>query len=568
MVRVKRVAATDDKPERLIALDRLLSDGRPKSGLETLSIQRQMLDLEKGHERGLAWDGAEADRVCRFFGLLTHWKGRDFAGKPVTLEPWQQECIIRPLFGWKLQEDQTRRYRTSYNMLSRKNGKTTMTAGVGLWGITGDREDGAEVYSAALTLDQANQLFSDAKNLGRKSKQIQRKLNILEKSITCPALSAVFKPLVSDADVLHGKNIHFALVDELHAQGNRELWDVLKTGTGARTQPLMMAITTAGTDKSSICYEQQKYAEMVLSGKHQDDSYHAFIAAAEPDDDPFVEETWKKANPNYGVSLKRKYLADLANEAKVSAPAENTFRRLHLGQWTEQAVRWIQMHLWNACYEKDFPDLRGRVCYAGLDLAETRDINALVLVFKIGSLYYIKQYFWVPEGSVSPQAHSDRRIVLNWASQGYIKKTAGNVADYDTIIQDIVAISKMYNIERLAYDPNGPAAAIAQQLAAAGFSFAKLRSFTQNFGNYAAPTKEFERLIASGRLRHDGDPVMDWMIGNVSVDIDNAGSMMPSKRKSQNKIDGVAAAVMALAESLVAPIQQIAGPARGYKAQF
>lgn len=507
-----------------------------------------MDDLRTSEERGLVWREDEAARVVSFCKLLRHWKG-EFGGRSFIPEPWQEHGIIAPLFGW-YRADGKRRFRGAYCEQPRKQGKTTLAAVFALQGLMADAEQGAEVYAAATMRDQATILFNDAQNMARQSAQLMKHVEMWKHSITCPANRGTFKPLSADHNSLHGLNISRAVVDEVHSHKTRDLWDVLMTATGARQNPLVIGITTAGYDRSSICWELHEYTRKVNDRIIDDDSWFGFIACADPEDDPFDPAIWSKANPNLDISIKSDYLRQESRKAKESPSYENTFRRLHLSQWTEQAVRWLPMHAWDACRaELNEEHLRGEECFAGLDLASTRDVNSLVLFFPESNC--VLPYFWIPEESHDVHAAMDRRQVLNWASQGMIRKTRGNTTDYATIIADICELATRFNIRKLAYDPWGPANAMVQTLQNEGFDSEKLEEFRQGYSSLAAPTKELERLVVGNHLRHDGNPVLRWMAGNVTVKQDPAGNIKPDKSKSSDKIDGIVALIMAVGLKMV-----------------
>lgn len=530
---------------RLKALDRLEKDGRPRSALEASCIERQRADLLKGNERGLVWREDAAANAVRFFGLLRHWKGK-FAGRPLNLEPWQEELCIAPLFGW-YREDGRRRFTIGYDEEPRKNGKTTKAAGIALQGTVADGEQGAETYAAATKRDQACILFDDAKNMVRQSPALLKRLKLWQFSITCPGLNGSFKPLSADHNSLHGLNVHRAVVDEVHSHKTRDLWDVIRTATAARRNPLVFGITTAGYDRSSICWELHERSRAILEGHTHDDGFFAFIACADPEDDPFDPATWRKANPNFGISIEPEYLADEAARAKDSASYENTFRRLHLNQWTEQAVRWLPMHLWDANKDEfTEDDLEGQECWGGLDLASTRDVTALVLVFRHEGGYRLLPYFWVPEDVDDQRSDRDRRQVMNWSSKGLVRKTPGNVTDYAFVRADIERLAKKFHIMEIAFDP-WQAMETALELGREGI---EMTEFRQGFANFAEPTKEFERLCVSRKLRHNANPVLRWMAGNVSVRTDPSGNIRPDKGNSSDKIDGIVAAIMAIGRAI------------------
>ncbi len=276
---------------------------------------------------------------------------------------------------------------------------------------------------------------------------------------------------------------------------------------------MTIAITTAGNDRSSICWELHQRAKAVLADPQVDESFYPVIYGADPADDWTDENVWAAANPNLGISLKIEYLREKCAEALDNPEAENTFRNLHLNQWTQQAVRWIPMHLWDQC-RQDFTenDLLGRRCFAALDMASTRDINALSLVFPMGDgSYRVLLYCWIPEESQSDRAHQDRRQVLNWAAKRKIRTTPGNTTYYEGIADDVIELARQFDIQKFVYDPWGPAAAFIQILTGKGFPFDLIDVFRQVIGNLTGPSKEFHRLVASGKLHHNGDPVLRWM---------------------------------------------------------
>jgi len=534
---------------RLMALQALEDDERPKSEIERAAIRRQMEDLRTGHQRGLVWDEDEAQRNVKFFGLLRHWKG-EWARKPMDLANWQEHLVIAPMFGWmremKRAQGGVRRFQTAYIEIPRKNGKTTIASGIGNQGLIADGEAGAEVYAAATKRDQAMILFTDAKQtIGPKLTHLVKPLR---GSIVCNRLNSTFQPLSSDYDSLDGLNIHRAIVDELHAHKNRHLWDVLLTGMGARRQPMIAAITTAGFDKSSICWEQHTYTERILQYGFQDDSHFGFVACAEQKDDWTDPQTWWKANPNLGISLKKSYLEDLCRKAMEFPDAQNNFRRKHLDQWTEQEVRWLPMEMWRRCAGAvNEEELYGRRCWVGLDLASTRDVNALVLVFPTGEgSYKVLPYFFIPKEPHDKRGEQDRRQVKNWASKGVIEETEGNTTDYQYVVNRIMDLSMKFDIQEIAYDPHGPANVVVQMLQAAGFDYEKLIEFRQTLMNFTGPCKHLEKLLASRKIEHGGNPVLEWMAGNVTVRPDSNDNIRPDKGKSSDKIDGIVALLMAL----------------------
>jgi phage terminase large subunit-like protein len=314
----------------------------------------------------------------------------------------------------------------------------------------------------------------------------------------------------------------------------------------------VVAITTAGHDRSSICWEMHQRAKAAIADPDSDPTFYGVIYGADPADDWTSEEVWRKANPNLGVSVSLDFLRDECTAARNNPAAENVFRNLYLNQWTEQAVRWIQMHHWDQCrMDFDISEFSGEPVWCGLDLASTRDINALSMVFKRDGEYFVKCRYWMPAEVADIRGKQDRAQAKRWASQGVITQTDGNVADYGVICAELCEVAERFDVQCLAYDPWGPARAMAQQLAAAGFPAERLKEFRQTIGSFAAPSKEFERRIANQTLHHDGDPVLRWMAGNVAAERDKSDNIRPSKSRSADKIDGIVATIMAMGTAMV-----------------
>lgn len=533
---------TTSSASELLRLDRLLTDGRPKSKLETLCIERQIDDLRHGGERGLIWKSEVADSVEHFFGLLRHFEGPK-AGKPLTLEPWQSLLWIRPLFGWH-KADGTRRFRIGYTEIPRKNGKSLIGSGLSLQGLFD--EAGAQVYSAATSRAQAGVVFEGSKKA--LSPVLEKRLTIRQHAITYG--NSFFKPLASDNTSNHGWNIHRAIVDELHEHPNREVWDVLLTGRGARINPLILGITTAGWDRASICYELRETSERILNGE-RNDSFFTYVATCDSDDwtDP---RSWLQANPNLGVSVFEASLEEECQLAMASPDAANTFRRLHLNQWTESAVGFLPMPSYDACdsYEDKAERearLAGRPCFAGLDLGIARDLSAFVLAFpnEDGSVELLT-YCWAPRESNSVRAEQDRRQLMQWANRGFVKLNDGNITDLRGVLNDILALAQRFNIQGLCFDQS-LAAKFYQDLIASGFPDTKIRAAGRSYSFCSEPTLKLLELVNTGKLRHGGDPCLRWQMSNLSVKRGDNGDVMHSKKKSGNKIDAAVSTIYALA---------------------
>jgi phage terminase large subunit-like protein len=374
-----------------------------------LACERHLEDLGSAAARGLRFEVAAARHAIAFFGFLRHSKC-EWAGQTFTLAPWQA-FVVGSLFGWT-RPDGLRRFRTAYCAVPRKNGKSMLSAGIGLYLLIADGEHGAEVYSAATSRDQARIVFDEAKRMVGSSPALKRRVGILINNLHVATTASRFMPLSSDSSTMDGLNVHGAIIDELHAHKSRHVVDVLETATGARRQPLLFEITTAGYDRHSICYEHQDYSIKVLEGTVPDDSWFAFIAAADESDDWTDPDVWQKANPNFGLSVKADDLARKAEKALALPGAQNAFRRMHLNEWTEQAERWIDLAAWDACDARvDLEALRGRPCCGGLDLSTTTDVTALAWVFPPedeDGLWRVLSRYFVPAEHLKKRAERDR----------------------------------------------------------------------------------------------------------------------------------------------------------------
>jgi phage terminase large subunit-like protein len=427
-------------------------------------------------------------------------------------------------------------------------------SGLGLYLLVGDKEPGAEIYSAAVDRDQASIVFNEAANMVEASPHLLSKLQVVRstKRIVDHRSRSLYKALSADVPAKEGLNAHAVLIDELHAQKTRELWDTLRYAGASRRQPLHLSITTAGFDRHSICREQHDYAERVLDGTTEDLSFFAYIAAAAQDDDWTDPEVWQKANPSFGVTINSEQFAEDCKEAQESPAKENSFRRYRLNQWTEQEVRWLNMEKWDAC-SAALGELEGRECFAGLDLSITTDISALVLIFPGAERYDVLCFFWVPEEGAKQRERRDHVPYTQWIRQGHILSTPGEVIDYDVIRKKINDLGKRFNIREIAID-RWNATQLATQLEGDGF---EIVAFGQGYASMNAPTKKLEELVLSGKISHGGNPVLRWMAGNVSLETDAAGNWKPSKRKSIERIDGIVALIMGIDGATTQPASDI-----------
>lgn len=493
------------------------------------------------------FDAAAADRAVTFIqAFLRHTKGQ-WAHMPFRLAAWQRDEIIRPLFGWR-RADGTRRYRTAYIEIPRKNGKSTLCSAIALYMLYADGEPGAEVYSAAADREQAGIVFGQARAMVEESPPLLKKARLFKTAITVPSTRSTYKVLSADAYTKHGLNASAVIFDELHAQTTRDLYDVLATSMGARRQPLMVAITTAGYDRTSICWEMHELSRRVIADESVAPTHFAYIAAADEGDEWTDPAIWAKANPALGDTVSVEYLREACNQALQQPAYQNTFRRLHLNQWTSQDVRWLDMVQWDAC-RREMPDLTGRVCYAGLDLASTHDLAALGLCFppaEDGEPFWFVPYFFTPRQAIVERARRDRVPYDEWARQGALTATAGNVIDFEAIRATLRELAARYRVAEVAFDRWG-AVQISQALIEDGFVMVQ---FGQGFTSMAHPTSELLRMVVGGEIGHDGHPILRWNMDNLVVEQDAAGNVKPSKRKSREKIDGAVACIMALDRAL------------------
>lgn len=509
---------------------------------------QQHLDLLKKRRSGYHFDPDKADHAISFFRFLRHYQG-EWAGCVLHLEPWQA-FIVGYIFGW-IRADGTRMVRTAYIEIPRKNGKSTLAAGIALYLMIADGEPGAKIYSAATKKDQAKEVWTSAAKMVKQSPSLSKRVRHFKASnnLSYEATDSLFEPVGADEDTLDGLNIHGVIIDELHAHKTRAVWDVLDTAVGSRRQPLVFAITTAGFGGApSICREQHDYAERILDGIIEDRSYFAYIATIDEGDDWADEATWAKANPNYGISVKIEDLRIKCKRAKEQVGYQNTFRRYYLNEWTSQASRWIDLTIWDKARKRiKGEDLEGRECYGGLDMADSIDIAAFSLVFP-GHPFRAKGFFWVPEEAIEQRSKRDRVPYDVWAKEGWIKATEGNVIDYQAVRVDIEELAIVYDLREIAYDRWGARQLMQELENEAGL---EVVSFGQGYTSMSPAAKEFMRLLVSGGLAHDGNPVLRWMADNVVVMTDPAGNIKPDKKKSREKIDGIVALIMALDRAVV-----------------
>ena len=492
------------------------------------------------------FDKAKADHAVNFINCLKHTKGR-WRGVPFELLPWQDE-IIRTIYG-TVKENGYRQYNTCYCEIPKKNGKSELAAAIALYMTCGDSEWGAEVYGCASDRQQASIVFDVAVDMVDQCPALKKRIKpvMSVKRLVYKPTNSFYQVLSAEAYTKHGLNVHAVIFDELHAQPNRELFDVMTKGSGdARTQPLFFLITTAGTDRNSVCFEQHQKALDIIEGRKIDPTFYPVIYGASDDDDWSSEDVWYKANPSLGYTIDIEKVQNAYISAKENAAEENVFRQLRLNQWVKQSTRWMQMDKWDACaFAVNEEELLGRECYGGLDLSSSTDITAFVLVFPPRNdmeKYMILPYFWIPEDNMRLRVRRDHVPYDVWAAEGFLQTTEGNVIHYGFIEQFIDELGKKFHIKEIAFDRWG-AVQMVQNLEGMGFTVVP---FGQGYKDMSPPTKELMKLTLEERIAHGGHKVLRWMMDNVFVRQDPAGNIKMDKEKSTEKIDGAVATVMAL----------------------
>lgn len=483
----------------------------------------------------------DATRKVEIINKLTHTKG-PFAGQPFKLRQWQERRIIRPLF----RTERGRRVtRTMLLMLPRKNGKTEIAAALAIDGLLFDGEAGAEVYSAAADRDQAALVFNVAAQMIRNDAQLLSQCDILDsqKRIVHRKSGSVYRAISAEAYSKHGFNASRIIYDELHCAPNSELWHVLASSTGARAQPLVIAISTAGYDRHSILYELYAHAKNVLVNPKLDPSFLPVIYEAAEDADWRDEAVWRGCNPALGDFRSMDEMRVMAARAQEIPAQENTFRRLYLNQWTEQAARWIGIDAWDSCCEQR--STWSGPCYVGLDLSTTTDITAMVAVYPDadGDGFSVRVAAFLPGDKLHERGLRDRLPYEQWAADGHLIVTSGNVVDYERVRSELATWADSSDVREVAFDPWNATDLVNRLKDQDGFTCVPVR---QGLAQLSAPTKSLEKSVLSRTLRHNGHPVLRHHVGNVAVETDHAGNMKPSKKLSSARIDTVAALVMAV----------------------
>ena len=538
-----------------------------------LAVERHVRDLDHSTQDPtypFYFDAEAGARVCKLFGILRPSKWPT----PIQLQPWQV-CMILLLYGWKKRSDSLRRFRIAFIMLPRKTGKSALVSGFGLYALEADGELGPEVYAAALVEDQARRVFDEAVAMRDGTPKLHKHIkksgsNPCRRLIT-PETAGVFRPLSRDKENMEGLNISFAGCDELHKWKGRGAWDVIRYGMRSRPQPLLVGITTAPSadDTTSICNTLLDYSHKVLEGVVPDEAFFCWITSIDPEDKWDDESNWIKACPNLGVTVKLEDMRQEALEAANQPESLNAFKRYSLNIRVDAADQPIATEDWTWCtrgyvYEEQtapptldldaavllrsetLEQMKGRICFGGLDLAIIHDTSALVLVFPPMSeseKWRLLPYFWIPDENIDRRVEKDRVPYDVWRDYGFLTTTPGKTTDFSFIAGRIMEISKTYDLRELAYDP-ALASGLIKMLLTSGLKEDKLVKFAQNAMNYAAPCGDFTRTVVRRELEHDGDPALRWHITNLRWRKGFTGLIMPDKERSLERMDGAVAAIM------------------------
>lgn len=518
-----------------------------------LACQRHIDDKKASRSKDYPYkfDAAKAEKIAKFIQLLPHTKGK-WAQKrlKITLEPWQLFSICIP-FGWIKKKDGLRRYSRMLIFVPRKNGKSIIAAGIGLYMFVADDEFGAEVYSGATTEKQAWEVFRPAKQMVDRTPELKEYYGVESNAsnLNVMADGSRFEPVIGSPG--DGSSPSCALVDEYHEHKDSTLYDTMETGMGSREQPMMVVITTAGSGIGGPCYLLVRDAQKMLEGALDMPDLWAMIYTKDEEDDWTSEIALKKANPNYDISVGAEFLAARSRDAQQSARKQNTFRTKHVNEFVGAKSAWMNMTKWNAAPDRlPLEALRHRPCYVGLDLATKIDVVARVMLFPPygdDNNYHLHTKYYIPEARLHEKGEVNSERYAEWDKQGLLTVTDGEVVDFSLIEDDIKDDMAIYDIREVAYDP-WQAAQMAQNLEEAGVTMVEIRHTVQMMSE---PMKEVEALVLSQRWAHGDDPIMTWMMSNVVATLDKKDNIYPNKERAENKIDGVVASIMAVARASV-----------------
>jgi phage terminase large subunit-like protein len=484
----------------------------------------------------------------RFASRLRHYKG-EWAGRFIELQP-HQVFRLGSIVGWLHRDGGARRFRNAYNEVPRKNGKSLEAALVSLYLTFFDNEPGAEGYCGATKREQALIVFNDAKRLVRAS-GLRRRIRVLTYNLSRDALAQKLEPVSSDDEYLDGLNAHFVNLDELHALKTRGLIDVLEGATGARRQPLVFKITTAGTDETSPCGDEHDYACKVLDGVLIDETYFAFIAHADKEDDWTKEAAARKANPNFGVSVNPADLASKRVKAIGIPSAANAYKQKHLNLWVTAAEPWLSLDGWRRGQQPptalaDLPG--GSLCYVGIDLASKLDLCAMTALFPptdTRPYWLVLRWVWTPRDTLEKRRLRDRAPYDVWVDQGFLIAVPGTKVDHQVIRDALARLREHAAIAVIGFDPWHADQLEIQLTEQDGFAPDQVVEVSQTFAGMSSGCKELEATVLAGEVDAGGCPLMEWCVSNAVVQRDNKDNIYPVKRRSRGRIDPVVALAIA-----------------------
>jgi phage terminase large subunit-like protein len=532
----------------------VVGGGVPAGKYTRLAGERHLRDLAASKAKGFPYyfDVEAAERACAFIELLPHTKGKwAREAERLKLSPWQ--CfIVACVFGWKRRKDKRRRFRELYAEIPRKNGKSQLGAGIGLYMLIADDEFGAEVYSGATSEKQAWEVFGPARIMIERTPGLAKAagVEVWAKSLAIPADGSKFEPLIGKPG--DGSSPSCALIDEFHEHDTPDLIDTMQTGMGAREQPLTVIITTAGYNLGGPCYDKHGEVKRVLDGLIENDELFGIIFSIDDGDDWADPKSLMKANPNFGVSVDGDFLLAQQRRACMNPIEQNRFKTKHLNVWCSARNAFMNMQQWAMCHEQGLTldEFEGEECYEVLDLASKNDVCARVKLFKRrlngADHYYVFGDYYLP-GDTIDEAKKNQALYRKWVVQGHLIATEGTEIDFDVIREDVRADTSRFRIIEVVYDP-WRATQLAHQLAKDGATCVEYRQTVQNM---SPPMKELLAAVKSGRLHHDGNPVLSWMMSNVVAKEDAKENIYPRKEAPENKIDGPVALIMGIGRAMV-----------------
>lgn len=553
--------------ERMVAYARRVVDGDEVAGrFERMACARLFRDLERegSDEFPYVLDRAAGARVCKFMELLPHIKGE--WAKPVYVDGKLQYAKLElgdwqifiefQLFGWKHRDTGLRRFRRSYEEIARKNAKSTRAAARQLYLVAADGEPGAHCYSAATTGEQAREVFDVARHMALREPEFLARFGVEvgKHDITIPGTASSLKPLNAEGSTLDGLNIHGTVVDEVHAHKTRAVWDVLDSATGARSQPLISAITTAGSDRAGICYELRDYTCKILERSVDDETWFGIIFTIDEGDIWHDPKVWRKANPNLGISVKVDDMEAACRKALAQPSSVGNFLTKRLNVWISSSSQWMDMQAWSQCADPTLrlQDFYGEPCWIGMDLAEKRDFAALVLVLRRGEQWYFFPRLYLNEAAIEQSGNAH---LQGWARAGHVIVTEGNVTDFNVIADDLRRFCTEFDVQEIPFDP-AMSRYFATQLVDEGLPLVEVRQAPMFF---TQPLIQIENLVLEKKLHFDGNPVFTWMVGNLEVSVSRfSGLKHPTKAREENKIDGPVALLMGLGRAMERTVEEVA----------